>query len=161
MNILEQQTAKEEFSSIMNEIIQELEENRYEPSERGAGTAPTDDACTQAEYLVIEAIEKFKGIDLKKKYSFEDIMKEIVLLKGDGIEPKNHADDIDCLNEIDQTTEFLYEKRIQVDTIYEHKPTKRFMMVSVDLINDDHRVILDVRVSEVSKKEKITYEWSA
>lgn len=154
---------KEKINNCLQEIEQTLEENRMFPSVREAGTAPTDSAIAQCEkyfYDLIDDLAEYsiKKGELSKVDSFEEIF-EAIGLAGD--KAGNLADEYEELSEIDSFVRDNGESKYRyVNTIYEHKPTKRHICIEEQRgVGQWEDAVGQVVVSEVKKKEIIKYEW--
>lgn len=163
MNILEKQKLIRKIEDATSDIIQFLEEDRFYPSVREAGTAPTESACDKVQEQIIELIgyvidSGATSQDLIQKTTFEEIIDAI-----NAVQDKNIADDIDGLKEIDSFVRDNGERKYRYqNTVYEHTPTKRFICVEEQQANggDFDGIVGSIHATETVKKEIVTYQWS-
>jgi len=161
MSLREKQKLRYDIEAIINDIIYTLETDRYEPSERGAGTAPTQSALDNANEEIINIVEKiqlsgFQVRELFKDPTFEEIISEI-----NSVQDNNIADDIDDLKEIDSFIRDNGEIKYRyINTVYEHKPSKRFICVEEQRGAGSDDFTGSINAQETIKKEIVKYEWS-
>lgn len=158
-----QKEIKDKINQAMDDIIHLLEENRFEPSERGASTAPRDSAvkeCYETIYTLIDDIADYgiKKGDLAKIYTLGEIL--LILTETEDEKVSNVIEDFDDLEEVDSFDGEFDRKYRMINTVYKHKPTGKHICVSEQRSNDSYEVTLDVNVSLVEKKEIITTEWA-
>jgi len=153
------------IDNCLEDIICEIENNRFEPSERGAGTAPKDSAidyCKELFFNLINDISEHnisKG-DLEKVLSIEEIIEQISNLSSEEFDNFD-ADDYDELEEIDTFNRDGGERKyIYVNNVYKHKPSGRFICIEYQQSsNPEYDFKALQSVAETKKKEKITYNW--
>jgi hypothetical protein len=159
MKSTDKKDIKNTILAALSDIECALESDRYEPSERGAGTAPTQTAYDNAEDVIITMTEylmsNYGVFDVNKAmrdYSFEEIL---------AIINDHNADDFDELKEIDSFSVDNGERKYKyVTTVYEFKNTGRHIAVNEQRSADGEEVIAFTGANETEKKEIKTYEWS-
>lgn len=161
MDILKMQSINNKIEDAITDVITCLEEDRFYPSVREAGTAPTDRAAKRSEETIIALIKDLisSGVDqndIGRDPSFEEIVSEI-----NSVQDKNIADDIEDIKEIDCYSEDNGETKYRyVNTIYEHKKSKRYIRVIEQRGTGDWADLTSsVVASETVKKEIVKYEW--
>ncbi|MES2367734.1 MAG: hypothetical protein V4563_17790, partial [Pseudomonadota bacterium] len=92
MNLLQRREIREMVNECVNNVIQTLEENRYYPSIREAGTAATESAIDQSQDYIVAVIA-----EITKKYGLSaNIEKVFQPLSFNDILPlisaENHGD---------------------------------------------------------------------
>lgn len=145
---------------VMNDVFLLLEENRFEPAGRGAGTAPTKQAERESVGLVLELVERLGAEEIEEgslttPYSFGEIMGQIK-----SVQDNNIADKFKELQEIDSFTDTKGEtKYIYHETVYLHAGSGQHILVSDKREAGGYGDTLGISVSIVEKKERISYEW--
>lgn len=162
MNIRERKKLNNKIENALDEIVICLEEDRFYPSVREAGTAPTESALNSCHSIFVDLIEDIlscavKPEDLKKETTFEEIVAEI-----NSTQDKNIADEFDELTEIDRFVRDNGESKYRyINTVYEHKKTKRFICVEEQCgVGEWDGLVSSVNANETTKKEKVTYQWT-
>lgn len=159
MKITDRKHIKGLVSDALDIIASEIEEKRYEPSERGAGTAPTQDAMDCAEDHLCELItalgKEYGAVDMdvvNSKLSLKDIKEQITM---------DNLDAFEELEEIDSFSDDHGERKYRYDTtVYKYKPTGEFISVEIQKTADGEEWLSLGPINEVEKKEKVSYEWS-
>lgn len=162
MKITDRKHIKGLIEDALGLITSEIENKRYEPSERGAGAAPTDDAmeCAYDHLcgLITELGRGYGAVDMDKvnsKLTIDEIKETITL------ENAWKACDIDELEEIDSFSDDYGESKYRYDTtIYKHKPSGEFISIEIQKTADGKVHLSLGEIVTVEKKEKVTYEWT-
>jgi hypothetical protein len=162
MKLKDHKKIKSLIDDAIDNIVSTLEENRFYPSEREAGTAPNDGAMYDVNSYICKLIETTNSFDIydgqfSNPLSLDDV-KGFILANQDN----NIADDFDCLKEIDTFVRDNGEQKYQYfNTVYEYNPTKSFIAVEEQRsITGGDFVVCSISVTETEKKEITTYEWS-
>lgn len=151
----------DKISDAVGEMIACLEEDRFYPSVREAGTCPTESACKNVECVIIKLLKEIclSGVtaeDIGREPTFEDVVIYI-----NSIQNKNMADDLEYLKEIDCFTRDNGENKYRyINKVYQWKGTNRFVLVETQRgVGEWSDEILSVNAKETVKKEIIKYEW--
>jgi len=162
MNVLKMQSINNKISDTIMDAIAHLEEDRFYPSVREAGTAPTDSAVKKVETIIIELIKELMATDMNyndigRDASFEEIVSTI-----NSVQDENISEEIEGLERIDRFVMDNGESKYRyVNTVYEHKPSKRFIRVVEQCgVGEWVDITSSVDASETVKKEIVKYEWS-
>lgn len=149
------------IENTLEDIVQILEENRFYPSVREAGDAPTESAQIDCYDLLIKLIQDLNQYEiypgaLKEQLSLEEVMKQLRSSQESAF-----GDFFDELKEIDSfdlsTDEHKY---VYTRTVYLHHPSGEHIAVDEQLSAGRDREFLSVvGVSTVQKKEIKRYEW--
>jgi hypothetical protein len=152
-----------QIEHTFNDVVTLLEENRYEPSERGAGTAPHDSAVEEGLRHVVDLVEAMADYDISVGDLSTEPGLEQIIAEIEASQENNIAHDFACLKEIDDFVRDNGEDKYKYqNTVFEHTPTKKFICVEEQRgrVGHDDFITLSVTVSETEKKEKVSYEWS-
>lgn len=151
------------IEDCFEDMAYELENRRFEPSERGAGTAPTEGAMEDAVNMLKALIEslapyEIKEGDLTKELDFDTI---VSMIKQAGEKCLDIADEFDELEEIDSFNRDNGETKYRYgNTVYKHKPSGRFLCVECQFgVGQWDGIIGGVSVNETRKKEIVTTVW--
>ena len=159
LNNAERKEILKKIGDVHGEIVAMIEENQFEPSERGAGFATKDHALVDTHQLLINSIEGlgFEPGDLTTILSASDIIKEISCHQDGSI-----ADDFDELEHVDDFIRDNGEEKYRyVNHVYSHIPTGAFICVEEQRSSSGRDgVTLSVTAAETVKKEIVTYKWS-
>ena len=150
------------INSALDEIVSALEENRFEPSERGAGSAPTDSAIEICHDELVKLVCNVHE-DMDEDYLLNGPTLEEVMAEISSINDENTAELYDCLTEIDTFIRDNGERKYQYfNTVYQYKKTDNYISVEEQrsLISGGDWVVCNINVSQTEKKEKVSYEWS-
>ena len=136
---------------------QQITDNQYEPSERGAGTMTDERTCediaTQTEAMVLSVLELFGVKENMKDLSFEELLEEI--------DSNNfNLDEYDELKELDTVRDSNSDpKYIYKCVYYLHKKENR----TIELCVQDGGEHQDnfMHALEVKKVEVVTNEYQA
>lgn len=153
----------QKVEEVADEITLILEENRYYPSIREAGTTPSETGIELVNEQILLLLEEYgtttiEHDDLNMPVSLEKIISEIV-----ENQETNTADEFDELTEIDSFVRDGGERKYRyLNTVYQYRKTETFIAV------EDQRYVegggdestCSISVSYTEKKEKISYEWS-
>ena len=161
MKLEAKKAINELVENLVDEIATELEENRFYPSVREAGTAPTESAIEQCyeftRKFLIAASGLIKDQDVSsafKSYTIDEIK---VMINGENMEEFEELESVESF--VDGGN--LNEKYVYLNEVFKHKPSGVYLMVITQRVNDRDRDFISlVSVSEVNKKEVVTYEWS-
>lgn len=152
------------IEDTLDDIIYQIEENRYEPSERGAGTAPMESAIdTCRSYLVdlVSGVSKGRLTHdiIYAKNTVKDIEQYIINLSDS--EKESGEWQTTCgLEEIDTWNSLEGVKYLYIHTVYLHRSSGNYIEVVQQYSNGNDPVFLSLeQVSQVVKEEKISYEW--
>jgi hypothetical protein len=158
MNIKDKNKAKYIINSAINDAVTEIEEKRYYPSVREAGSAPTEDALDEFANILIKGFDEVSEIISGSTFSslFDDMTLDDIM--GD-IDGKN-MDEFTELEEIDQFIRDNGERKYHYwNNVYVYKPTGQHIKVETQCDTGDDFISL-CGVSIVEKKQITTYEWS-
>lgn len=162
MSIRQVAKIKEDIEGTLDDVLCYLEESRYEPSERGAGTAPTQSAIDNFSKSVTDLVYRIldSGVDkevLKSPITFEKIIAEI----NSEID-KDISGEMPDLIEVDSFIRDNGESKYRyVNTVYQHLPTKRYICVETQQgVGQWEGLISSVNAQETVKKEITKYEWT-
>ena len=149
---------KHAVDAALTGMISAIEDDRYEPSERGAGDAPTENAVENAEDLLCDLITElgkdFGVVDMDKVNGSLTLAEIKTLMTMDNIH------DFEELEEIDTFVRDAGERKYRYDnTVFKHIPTGRFICVEIQKSADGEQWGALTSFEEVEKKEKISYEW--
>ena len=161
MNAIEKQKVRHMIEDAVSDMVGYLEENRYEPSERGAGTAPSpssiDDCCD----VIVELIAGLSIYDLKdvSVFSVPTIAEVIEAIQKN--QESNIANDLFCLKSLDFFKKFDQgcDKYKFIHTVYQYNNTDNHIMVIERRSNDEWETTTEITAYETVKKETIKYEW--
>lgn len=162
VSILEKQKIADKVEQTFDDIISEIENDRHYPSVREAGSSPTDRAIELSHEALGALMDELLQYGLKYKEllakpTIEEIINEINLNQEENI-----AEKIDGLKEIETFVRDNGERKYRyVNTVYEHTASKRYICVEEQRgVGDWEDMTSSVKATEVTKKEKISYEWS-
>ena len=160
MKVESKKAINELLETLIDEVVQVLEENRHYPSVKEAGTAPTESALDECKGFVqdflVNAQVFIKNEDASKafkNYSIEDLK---LMINGKNMEEFEELEHVESF--VDNGD--LNEKYVYLNEVFQYKPTNSHLKVVTQRVNDRDRDFLSlVNVSDVEKKEVITYEW--
>ncbi len=147
------------LDECVSDIDSAIAVNRYEPSERGAGTATTDQGLHQVKDLIFQLLEEvingYGNIDIGKLMvpsSFEEIQGSITM---------DNMHDFDELEEVDSFVRDNGERKYSYqNTVFRHRYGGRFLCVEVQCSADGETDIAMMQALETEKKEVVTYKWA-
>lgn len=144
-------------NDAVDDIVTTLEEDRFYPSEKQAGTAPMESAvdhCGDVIRDLIDTIGEMYGVvntrGILKPMTFDEILKQA---NDENVELFNELEEVECYDR-DHCQKYVY-----VCTVYKHKNEHRFLEISMKCSANRKYSDFDC-AREVSKKETVTYEWT-
>lgn len=141
-----------ELEELLENVVQTLEEDRYYPSVREAGTAPTESATENCYNYISDFVSKW--VDDKSWMTtptFEDLL---IIVTSDNVE------EFDELKEIDSFVNDNGERKYRYDNVvYLHKPSGRYLIVETQNDPKYEWPGVHFQTYEGHKKEKIIYTW--